>query len=389
MITKKSASRLTDTLIELFEVDMDKEIELIPKSTAGLNPLGILQMPDKESELAFAQLEEAFKHDIFDTIEKPPVIYSIGGEIVGTSGNLSLFLGRAKTKKTMLTSLITASAITGKDQGDIRVTLPTGKNKIVFFDTEQSNYHVSLMTNRVLRLVRECGKEIKDQEIQYRFNVFKLRTADSVEERVDFIEHIIYRDNEIGMVIIDGIRDLLSDFNDPGKSMDITCSLMRWSQERDIHILSVLHTNKGDYNARGHLGTELTNKSESVIMVKNIDDIYSYAEPEYVRNRPFMKFAFYIDENGLPRFGDVDSDQSKNRKITDPKDIDPEQFQDCCKDWKNLKTSEANKALRDYFDFSDKPAREYIKFIVGKNIVSKTQGTGNSCLYSFNGKMVQ
>jgi len=343
---------------------MDKDIELTPKSTKGLNPFGILQIQDDDSGLALSQLEEKFRHDIFETVEKPPVICSIGGEIVGTSGNLSLLLGRAKTKKTFLTSLIVAPAITGKAQEVIQVKLPSGKNKIVFFDTEQGDYHVWLMTNRIIRLVKESGVKITKEDIQKKFIVYKLRIADSVEERVDFIEEIIYRDNEIGMVIIDGIRDLLSDFNNPGESMDIACSLLRWSQERNIHILSVLHTNKGDNYARGHLGTELTNKSESVIMVENVGDIYSRVKPEFVRNIPFKEFAIYIDNTGLPRIGYVDIDQSSNKKsnkkIPDPKDIGLEQFQDCCQDWKDVNAGKAKEALMDYFNIGEKSTRKYL-----------------------------
>ena len=218
-------------------MDNKSSNEINHRSTEGLNPFEILYNTEDAEEQDFQRLKEKFRHNIFKPVVKPPAIYSFAGEIVGTSGNLSLVIGKAKSKKTILATLIVISAITGKNQTVIQVTLPEDKKKIVVFDTEQSDYHVWLMTNRILKHVEESGAKINEVEINRIFQVYKLRTAASVEERTNFIEQIIYNDNEIGMVIIDGIRDLLFDFNDPGESMEIVCSLMRWSQERNIHIL--------------------------------------------------------------------------------------------------------------------------------------------------------
>jgi len=43
---------------------------------------------------------------------------------------------------------------------------------------------------------------------------------------------------------------------------------MQWTDDRQIHIHTILHQNKGDENARGHIGTELNNKAETVLLVE-------------------------------------------------------------------------------------------------------------------------
>lgn len=63
---------------------------------------------------------------------------------------------------------------------------------------------------------------------------------------------------DVGLLIIDGIRDLMYDINSPSESTDLINLLMRWSSGYDLHIHTVLHLNKGDDNTRGHIGTELT-----------------------------------------------------------------------------------------------------------------------------------
>ncbi|MNT39063.1 hypothetical protein D3C72_1752820 [compost metagenome] len=81
----------------------------------------------------------------------------------------------------------------------------------------------------------------------------------------------------------------------------ITSKLLKWTEERNIHILTVLHQNKGDNNARGHIGTELINKAETVLSVtkSESDSSISIVEPQQCRNIEPETFAFEIID-GLP-----------------------------------------------------------------------------------------
>ena len=69
-----------------------------------------------------------------------------------------------------------------------------------------------------------------------------------------------------------------------------------------IHIHTILHQNKGDENARGHIGTELNNKAETVLLVekdKSNGDI-SNVSAMHIRAMDFEPFAFRINDNALP-----------------------------------------------------------------------------------------
>ena len=61
---------------------------------------------------------------------------------------------------------------------------------------------------------------------------------------------------------------MVYDINSPGESTRIISKLMQWTDDRQIHIHTILHQNKGDENARGHIGTELNNKAETVLLVE-------------------------------------------------------------------------------------------------------------------------
>ena len=43
---------------------------------------------------------------------------------------------------------------------------------------------------------------------------------------------------------------------------------LKWTEDYNIHIVVVLHENPGSDKARGHIGTELMNKAETVIALE-------------------------------------------------------------------------------------------------------------------------
>ena len=124
----------------------------------------------------------------------------------------------------------------------------------------------------------------------------------SPKQRRQIINHALASDPEIGFVVIDGIRDLMYDINSPSESVDLINDLMRWSSMHDLHIHTVLHLNKGDDNTRGHIGTELNNKAETILQVtkSQFDGNISEVKAMHIREREFLPFAFRINREALP-----------------------------------------------------------------------------------------
>jgi len=102
----------------------------------------------------------------------------------------------------------------------------------------------------------------------------------------------------VGLVVIDGIRDLMLDINNSTEATKLVADLMQWTSEQNIHIQTVLHLNKGDDNARGHIGTELNNKAETVLQITKDNTLpeRSIVAPSIIRSKPFEKFAFRLKE---------------------------------------------------------------------------------------------
>ena len=186
------------------------------------------------------------------------------------------------------------------------------KKTILWIDTEQGKPECIKTIRFISKLVN--GDEMKHPD---NFHFISLRQF-NYKQRIELTEYAINSIKNLRLVIIDGIRDFVSSINDEREATFIADKLLRWTQEKNIHIITILHQNKGDANARGHLGTELVNKAESVAKLtrdENNGTRLTIVEPEFSRHKDFDPFAYSIDE-----FGNIlDQDATKGYQPKSPK----------------------------------------------------------------------
>lgn len=212
-------------------------------------------------EAKYKSLLKYIRLSVTEKYEFPQEIVQIDGVTIATIGNFSASTGKPKSKKTFNVSAIVASALSGKEILKYKAELPSCKNRILYIDTEQSKCHCHKVLHRILKL---AGLPTDQENDNIQFLVLREYTPD---QRRDIIRWALHEEQNIGLVIIDGIRDLIHDINSPSESLDIINELMRWSSYYELHIHTVLHLNKGDDNTRGHIGTELNNKAETILQI--------------------------------------------------------------------------------------------------------------------------
>ena len=157
-----------------------------------------------------------------------------------------------------------------------------------------TNLHVRKCVRRVHRLMGWSEHKSNDRLIVCELCEY------STSERLDIVERLIYHFKP-DFVFLDGVKELIASINNETTATDICYYLRKWSIQTNSHICSVLHENKGDTHLRGHVGTELQNKSETVVSVVKLDKYTSKVIPRLTRNEEFNEFYFEIDSNGLPR----------------------------------------------------------------------------------------
>lgn len=251
---------------------------------------------EKTAGEKFRKFLEHIRIRVTDKFVYPPEILTVDEITIATVGNFSASVGKPKSRKTFNVCAIVAALLSGKKVLNYKAKLPDGKTKVLYVDTEQSRVHCHKVLDRILRL---AGLPVDKDNSNIDFLMLREFTP---TERRNIIDMALEGDTSIGFVVIDGIRDLISDINSSGESVDIINDLMRWTNVYNIHIHTVLHLNKSDDNTRGHIGTELNNKAETVLkVVKNVlNPGVSEVRPMITREREFDSFAFKVGQDGLP-----------------------------------------------------------------------------------------
>ena len=245
--------------------------------------------------------------DTNDVMEYPPTALSLGektiqakgGEItmpipIGTYGNFSFVQAPPKSKKTFFVSLLASVYLSGGNNFGGKIKGHRDGRCLMHFDTEQGHWHAQRVFKRVQDMsnTKEVGC----------YHTYALR-AIGYKERLQFIEHCLEQNKgKNGLVIIDGIADLVSDVNNLEESNLCVQKIMQLSAKYDCHIVTVIHSNFGSDKPTGHLGSFLEKKTENQIQleINTVNKEWITVSCKRSRGYAFETFSFSINEFGLP-----------------------------------------------------------------------------------------
>lgn len=226
--------------------------------------------------------------------EEPVPEFTFTSDGIGSApiGDIIAIKAKSKNGKTFLAAIF-AAVILGAEFGQLRGTIPND-SKVLFFDTEQNRPNTQALLERI-HILRGWDEEHND-----RIHVFALREM-SLFQRIGYIEKKINRFKPT-VVFIDGLADLIFDFNDIEQAQDLIIRISKLASAHNCAIFFILHTNKNDNNMKGHLGTLATQKCSDVFNIeKTNDDIFIVTETD-CRNKPIVNFEFKIDGYGIPYY---------------------------------------------------------------------------------------
>ena len=200
-------------------------------------------------------------------------------------GGIQALSGQKKNGKTFVIAQLIAACL-APDAARVHENLPgltiprrtlehLGHLPIVLWiDTEMEELNSAKVLRRVHWLV---GQDFKVPH--ERFHVLWMRTVEGNDQEPAFKKRwrLIKLAIEImhpDIVFIDGVRDIIGDFNDNAASSQLVQELMATAEKHHICIWNVLHMNPRPGNddeskMRGHLGTELGNKvTDTLVSIK-------------------------------------------------------------------------------------------------------------------------
>lgn len=244
-----------------------------------------LQLPAWD-EIPSLKEMKAMKHDLSSnwldytlTYPEPRFLLEYAGVPFAPLGGIQAITGHQKNGKTFLMCQFMAAILSGGDTERMRANLPTlqlhqptreslsHEPVILYVDTEMEKLNTVKVVRRVQWL---CNLDYNVEDS--RLKVLWLRAELSNEVRWEKIKQAIIETHPTA-IFLDGIRDVIGDFNDNKESADLISECMQISTEMDCCFFSVLHENPGSDKMRGHLGTELSNKvTDTFVSIKDKKD---------------------------------------------------------------------------------------------------------------------
>lgn len=217
-------------------------------------------------------------------------------------GDISVIKAQAKSGKTSFLKMEIACMIgeSGEANGICRTTIPgtditRPPYKVLWIDTEQAratSFHNCYMS--VLKMANLNENEDSPNLTFIRQRELKL------EDRFPQIEDEV-RCGKFDVLVIDGIRDVVSDINNPSESVNAASRLLQLAEESNLSIIVVIHENPGSDTGkmRGWLGTELANKCFEVQQVsrdKN-GELFTVENTDR-RGKKIPNYYFTYNEDG-------------------------------------------------------------------------------------------
>jgi hypothetical protein len=257
--------------------------------------------------LVMQALEEDCIINAKEKIEYPPVAISLGEKLIknikgdlllpipiGTYGNFSFVQAPPKTKKTFFISLLASVYLGNKNNFGGNIKGHRENKNVIHIDTEQGKWHAQKVFKRVLDMNAIDYSEF--------YHTFGLRTL-NYKTRIEFIEYCLeHKVNDTGLLIIDGIADLVGDVNNIEESNACIQKIMEWSENYKCHIICVIHSNFGSDKPTGHLGSFLEKKTETQIQLEanTVNKEWVTVKCRRSRGYSFETFSFKVNEIGLP-----------------------------------------------------------------------------------------
>ena len=228
-----------------------------------------------EQDILKSLQERAYKSEY-----KPPpeeIILTIDNKICGSTESIVCFSGLPKAGKSSFLTACISSAFTPFPIFKIKITPPKKRDTICYIDTESSSYDFYKNMDRIKTF-------LELNEVPKKLNAFCFRDLNNTEIR-EAIECYLQHQKKCSVLFIDGLLDLLLDYNDPTESRMCINWLKKITAVHKILIIGVVHTGKSNNQTLGTFGSMIDRYCQTVLSVeKNTKENTFELTPKFLRS---------------------------------------------------------------------------------------------------------
>ena len=282
--------------------------------------------------------------------------------------NLHTLRGAPKTGKSAAGLALITAALRGEFIG---IKANRDNLAVLWIDTEQDKNTLRQKARAVLDM---AGLDTQPEALK----VVTLRgygsPADSLAATLQAIE-----ENAADFVFLDGVVDLCQAFNDEEQSREVVRRLEAHAEQYGAAILGLIHTNKKDDEARGHLGAIMQQKSAEIYQVnkREGESIANVTQP-FSRFAPVPGFAFaFADDFKITTAADAQQ-RANDEALEEMRST----FATLFTGVKKLSKGELKEAYKRAQGCQDRTAEKEIKAAVEADVLYKTQ-EGRNVYYTY------
>ena len=305
-------------------------------------------------------------------IEKPIPVLRIEENNILSLGNFSVLAGKVKTGKSAVLYSIISGAISKEpnfmDTLGIRIEPNLSEKAVIHFDTEQSDYD---WHTRIMFTLKRAG--LRERPVFFNsYHLLEFTLNDRLQHIKDMIDYNYRKFKGIHLIVVDGVADLVKSVNDEEKSNEVVDLFHQLAGAYSCPIVLAVHLNPDGSKTRGHLGSQLDRKAESVINIEKEGDISSI-NPKYCRNAnavdiPIMQFKWDYNLNQHIAIGAKSPEQKKEELVEEYKDVLDEIFTNGID---NIDKNTFKELLSEKFNLKRSAIYKIINFMLQMDLISE------------------
>jgi len=260
-------------------------------------------MNDTDKQISITELLAKRSYNPNYIPNKENIVFTISGKHVGSLQNFCVYSGLPKAGKSTYIAALISSAFVPYDVFSMKLHLPTDRRKLCYFDTESSDYDFFRQINKIKGF---CEMSILPDY----FNAYQVREDGSGLIR-RMIETYLDANPDCAVIIIDGLLDLLVNYNDEKESSLLTKWLKKITKIYNVLLVTVLHQSKSNLSTTGHIGSASDRFAQSTL-----DIVKEKEKNAYVLTSRFMRSDSDFDPITLINFNGIFQQVETEHKTT-------------------------------------------------------------------------
>ncbi|MBL0049663.1 MAG: hypothetical protein IPP32_16390 [Bacteroidetes bacterium] len=211
------------------------------------------------------RLKEIIKRQI---IFSKPIITREGIGIIYPN-TISTIQGKSGVHKSRLTENLCCCLLTKVPEKSYLGYSASSDEKftVLYVDTERNQS--DQFPYALQKIVTNSGFPMESEIANFDFiSLVEISREERFEALKDYLSNLRKTNKNHIVIILDVLTDIIKNFNDPNESLKLIDLMNMMINQSNVTFIGIIHENpNGNDKARGHLGTEIFNKSSTVMQI--------------------------------------------------------------------------------------------------------------------------